>query len=212
MNVHGCAGAAQAAGELRTTAILDALNETLGAHIFPDKGDGSDPRECPLCHQGRLSLKTSRFGAFIGCERYPECKYTRPVASPDAADGADISELEVTVAAMAMAVPGAAGVYALYREGRRLNPAERTGAVLRGTVRNLEEDHPLYPTRREVFTGITPRSAREHHMTPLPRRPLPAGVRYDGAVPTTVAGTAAALKDAKTMVSGVDASVINIEE
>ena len=80
--------ATQAAGELRTTAILDALNETLGAHIFPDKGDGSDPRECPLCHQGRLSLKTSRFGAFIGCERYPECKYTRPVASPDAADGA----------------------------------------------------------------------------------------------------------------------------
>ncbi|WP_306003900.1 type I DNA topoisomerase [Brevundimonas sp. C43] len=79
--------ATQAAGELRTTAILDALNESLGAHIFPDKGDGSDPRECPLCHQGQLSLKTSRFGAFIGCDRYPECKYTRPVASPSAEDG-----------------------------------------------------------------------------------------------------------------------------
>ncbi|MGW8705343.1 type I DNA topoisomerase [Brevundimonas sp. NPDC055814] len=79
--------ATQAAGELRTTAILDHLNEALGPHIFPDKSDGSDPRECPLCHQGQLSLKTSRFGAFIGCSRYPECKYTRPVASPDAADG-----------------------------------------------------------------------------------------------------------------------------
>jgi DNA topoisomerase-1 len=79
--------ATQAAGELRTTAILDALNESLGAHIFPDKGDGTDPRECPLCHQGQLSLKTSRFGAFIGCDRYPECKYTRPVASPSAEDG-----------------------------------------------------------------------------------------------------------------------------
>ncbi|MEN5114440.1 type I DNA topoisomerase [Brevundimonas diminuta] len=79
--------ATQAAGELRTTAILDHLNEALGPHIFPDKGDGSNPRECPLCHQGQLSLKTSRFGAFIGCSRYPECKYTRPVASPDAADG-----------------------------------------------------------------------------------------------------------------------------
>jgi DNA topoisomerase-1 len=79
--------ATQAAGELRTTAILDALNESLGAHIFPDKGDGTDPRECPLCHQGQLSLKTSRFGAFIGCERYPDCKYTRPVASPSAEDG-----------------------------------------------------------------------------------------------------------------------------
>lgn len=80
--------ATQAAGELRTTAILDHLNEALGAHIFPDKGDGSDPRLCPVCQEGQLSLKTSRFGAFIGCSRYPECKYTRPVASPDGADAA----------------------------------------------------------------------------------------------------------------------------
>ncbi|KQW79878.1 type I DNA topoisomerase [Brevundimonas sp. Root1279] len=79
--------ATSAAGELRTTAILDALNESLGAHIFPQKEDGADPRECPLCHQGQLSLKTSRFGAFIGCSRYPECKYTRPVAAPDAENG-----------------------------------------------------------------------------------------------------------------------------
>ena len=85
--------ATRAAGELRTTAILDALNESLGPHIFPQREDGSDPRECPLCRQGQLSLKTSRFGAFIGCSRYPECKFTRPVASPDAAaesaDGGD---------------------------------------------------------------------------------------------------------------------------
>ena len=90
--------ATQAAGELRTTAILDHLNEALGAHIFPDKGDGSDPRECPLCHQGQLSLKTSRFGAFIGCSRYPDCKYTRPVASPDGAEGgADGGDRELGV-------------------------------------------------------------------------------------------------------------------
>ena len=80
--------AAQAAGELRTTAILDALNESLGPHIFPAREDGGDPRECPLCKQGQLSLKTSRFGAFVGCSRYPDCKFTRPVASPDA-DGGD---------------------------------------------------------------------------------------------------------------------------
>ena len=90
--------ATSAAGELRTTAILDALNESLGAHIFPQKEDGSDPRECPLCHQGQLSLKTSRFGAFIGCSRYPDCKFTRPVASPDAADGsADGGDRELGV-------------------------------------------------------------------------------------------------------------------
>ncbi|HEV7351927.1 MAG TPA: type I DNA topoisomerase [Brevundimonas sp.] len=79
--------ATQAAGELRTTAILDHLNEALGPHIFPDKGDGSDPRTCPSCSEGRLSLKTSRFGAFIGCSRYPDCRYTRPVSAPDAEGG-----------------------------------------------------------------------------------------------------------------------------
>ena len=64
--------------DLRVGAVLDALNELLGPHIFPDKGDGSDPRGCPKCGQGRLSMKISgKFGAFIGCSNYPECRYTR---------------------------------------------------------------------------------------------------------------------------------------
>jgi DNA topoisomerase I len=69
--------------EVRTTQVLDALNDALGPHIFPDKGDGSDPRACPSCGAGRLSLKTSRFGAFIGCSNYPECRFTKPIAAND---------------------------------------------------------------------------------------------------------------------------------
>ncbi|MEW6020402.1 MAG: DNA topoisomerase, partial [Pseudomonadota bacterium] len=69
--------------ELRVTNVLDALNDALGPHIFPDKGDGADPRACPTCGTGRLSLKTGKFGAFIGCSNYPECRYTRPIAQPD---------------------------------------------------------------------------------------------------------------------------------
>jgi DNA topoisomerase-1 len=80
--------AADGMTELRTTQVLDALNESLGPLIFPDKGDGSNPRACPSCSNGLLSLKTSRFGAFIGCSNYPECKFTRPVGNPDA-EGAD---------------------------------------------------------------------------------------------------------------------------
>ncbi len=79
--------------ELRVTHVLDALTEALAPHLFPDKGDGSDPRACPSCAAGRLSLKTSRFGAFIGCSNYPECRYTRQVAAPGAdgesAEGGD---------------------------------------------------------------------------------------------------------------------------
>jgi DNA topoisomerase-1 len=64
--------------DLRVGEVLDALNEMLGPHIFPDKGDGSDPRACPKCGVGKLSMKISgKFGAFIGCSSYPECRYTR---------------------------------------------------------------------------------------------------------------------------------------
>ncbi|MGA0598801.1 type I DNA topoisomerase [Enterovirga sp. CN4-39] len=70
--------------ELRTGQVLDALNELLGPHIFPPKADGSDPRLCPNCHQGQLSLKLGKFGSFIGCSNYPECRYTRQLAVPAA--------------------------------------------------------------------------------------------------------------------------------
>ena len=71
--------------DLRTTQVLDSLNDLLGPHIFPGKGDGADPRLCPSCAKGQLSLKLGKFGAFIGCANYPECKYTR-VLSPAGAE------------------------------------------------------------------------------------------------------------------------------
>ena len=74
-------------GEVRTAQVLDALNESLGPVIFPAREDGSDPRACPVCADGRLSLKTSRFGAFIGCSNYPTCRYTRQLGAP--AEGAE---------------------------------------------------------------------------------------------------------------------------
>ena len=70
--------------ELRTTAILDSLNDVLGPHIFPAKEDGSNPRACPLCGSGQLSLKLGKFGAFIGCSNYPDCKFTRTLSAAGA--------------------------------------------------------------------------------------------------------------------------------
>ncbi|MCX5580208.1 type I DNA topoisomerase [Kaistia terrae] len=70
--------------ELRVTQVLDALNDLLGPHIFPARADGGDPRACPSCGAGKLSLKLGKFGAFIGCSNYPECRFTRQlVASGD---------------------------------------------------------------------------------------------------------------------------------
>src|SRR3954447_3964870 len=79
--------------ELRTGEILDALNELLGPHIFPDKGDGSNPRTCPSCGNGQLSLKLGKFGAFIGWSNYHQCKSTRQLAAGAAnGDGDGVSE------------------------------------------------------------------------------------------------------------------------
>lgn len=62
---------------LRTKEVLDALDELLGPHFFRADGDGTDPRTCPSCADGRLSLKLGRYGAFIGCSNYPDCRFTR---------------------------------------------------------------------------------------------------------------------------------------
>ena len=73
--------------DLRIGEVLTAIDDALAPHLYPPRADGGDPRECPLCHQGRLNLKTARSGgAFIGCSRYPECRYTRPLSAPDGED------------------------------------------------------------------------------------------------------------------------------
>jgi DNA topoisomerase-1 len=66
--------------ELKISDVIDALDRDLGPHFFPPREDGTDPRLCPSCHQGRLGLKLGRHGSFIGCSRYPECQFTRRLA------------------------------------------------------------------------------------------------------------------------------------
>lgn len=84
-------GAVNEIKDLRISEVLDALNELLGPHVFPDKGDGADPRKCPSCEDGRIGLKVGRFGAFIGCTNYPDCRYTRQFTEGDGDDASAIS-------------------------------------------------------------------------------------------------------------------------
>ncbi len=101
-------GAVDEIKHLRVGDVLNALDDMLAPHVFPPRADGTDPRLCPTCGNGRLSLKLGKFGAFIGCSNYPDCRYTRPFSVPapgeEAADtgtrvlGIDPeSGLEVTV-------------------------------------------------------------------------------------------------------------------
>ena len=76
--------------DLTITQVIDELDKDLGPHFFPSNTrDGHDPRICPSCHNGRLGLKLSRNGAFIGCANYPECRYTRSLAVATGDEEAD---------------------------------------------------------------------------------------------------------------------------
>src|ERR1700709_1501306 len=98
-------GAVNEIKDLRVTQVLDALDDMLGPHIYAQRADGGDPRQCPTCGTGKLNLKAGKFGAFVGCTNYPECRYTRPLAadseaSADRVLGKDpVSGLDVVVKA-----------------------------------------------------------------------------------------------------------------
>ena len=71
---------------LTTREIIDILNESLKAFLF---GDDDKNRVCPQCSDGALMMKLSRYGPFVGCSRYPECRYTRAFSShEEGAEGA----------------------------------------------------------------------------------------------------------------------------
>jgi DNA topoisomerase-1 len=96
-------GAVDDIKDLRVAEVLDSLDEMLGPHIYPPRADGGDVRQCPTCGTGRLNLKASKFGAFVGCSNYPDCRYTRPLAADSEASADRVlgkdpdSGLDVTV-------------------------------------------------------------------------------------------------------------------
>ncbi|MEO7634479.1 MAG: type I DNA topoisomerase [Sphingomicrobium sp.] len=116
--------------ERMPSEITAALDEFLAPWLYPPRDDGGDPRICPNCGTGRLSLRGGKFGAFVACSNYPECKFTRPfgqaggAAADEPADLGDGIELKV----------GRFGPY-VERDGKRasipkdIKPEDVTSAV-----------------------------------------------------------------------------------
>ncbi|MDR2766132.1 MAG: type I DNA topoisomerase [Holosporaceae bacterium] len=73
--------------EIKISDVIDRLNETLAPLLFASGESKKIARECPECRLGELSLKIGRFGSFIGCSRYPECKYIKKLDSSPATEG-----------------------------------------------------------------------------------------------------------------------------
>jgi DNA topoisomerase-1 len=137
--------AVEATKELRISDVIDALDEALGPHFFPDRGDGANPRACPACGTGRLGLRLGQRGAFIGCGNYPDCRYTRPlaVAGSEAASGLPEGQRDLGVdPASGQPVSIRRGPYGLY--------------VQLGEATEDERGKPVKPRRASLLPGMDP--------------------------------------------------------
>ena len=145
----GFIGAVNDIKELRITQVLDALNDLLEPHIFPAREDGAPVRQCPQCGNGQLSLKVGRFGAFIGCSNYPECRYTRQM-TPGAAGqqatkvlGTDpVTNLEVTLRG------GRFGTYL------QLGEEIKAPKLKKGQKKDPDAPEPVKPKRASLPKGV----------------------------------------------------------
>ena len=126
--------------DLRVAEVLEALNVLLGPHIFPERADGQPSRKCPSCEDGELSLKTGKYGAFIGCGNYPECRYTRQLGN-----GENANELAVPAEGILLGTDPDTGQEVTRHQGR-FGPYVQLGAASDGEK----------PKRASIPKGFNP--------------------------------------------------------
>ena len=162
--------------ELRVKEVLDKLDEELGPHFFPanDNG-GKSPRDCPSCANGRLGLKLGKFGAFIGCSNYPECKFTRKLGivdpEKDAQSGANLDGPKIlgTDPATGKVVTLRNGPYGLYVQ---LGEAEGKEKPKRASLlKGMTPDELTFEQAKAILS--LPRELGPH---PEDKEPVLAGV------------------------------------
>src|SRR5690349_10670762 len=177
-------GAVNDIKEVRNRVVLDALNDLLEPHIFPEHADGTPRRQCPQCGTGQLSLKTGRFGAFVGCSNYPDCNFTRQI-SPSA-DGVQGKRVLGEDPATGLEVTLRGGRFGPYLQlGEQIKPPKRK----RGEPKVEVEK----PKRAGIPKGVSPEDVdlekalgllalpREVGISPEDGEPILAGIGRFGA-------------------------------
>ena len=170
---------------LRVKQVLDALDATLGRHLFP-ADDGGEDRKCPSCEDGRLGLKLGRYGPFVGCANYPDCRFTRPLADggDEAAEPRELGRDPAT----GLPVMLKRGPYGLYIE-RALPSEDASESASKEKPKRSSLPQDLAPDMVDLETALgllaLPREVGTH---PESGKPITAGlgrfgayVKHDGA-------------------------------
>ncbi|MSO85727.1 MAG: type I DNA topoisomerase [Rhodospirillales bacterium] len=154
--------------ELRVSQVLDTLDALLGPHFFPPRADGKDPRACPGCADGRLNLKLGRFGAFIGCSNYPECRHTRPLAVQNGADEGD--HATTALGPKLLGQDPASGAAVTLRKGPYgfyVQLGETPPGVVKGAKKVKDAVVLPKPKRQSLPSGVSPAQMDLEHALKL---------------------------------------------
>lgn len=150
--------------ELRITDILDVLNVTLAPLAFPAREDGGDSRSCPLCANGRLSLKLGRYGAFVGCSNYPECKYTHKLGSDTEEKDEAVYNNEPTLLGIDPETGGNVslrnGRFGPYIQLGESKEAKRAGLPKEWKINNIDLDKALALLSLPREVGVHPETGK----------------------------------------------------
>ncbi|MDD9990827.1 MAG: type I DNA topoisomerase [Rhodospirillales bacterium] len=195
-------GALERAGGLKREEVRAAVERALEVWLFGPAGE-PQTRSCPSCAEGRLELRFGRFGPFVGCARYPACRYTRPLARDPADDGAG------------PAVLGAdpeTGQTLTLRTGRygryvQLGEDAKDPRTARGTVPMGMEAHEITPEVARALLDL-PRTVGEH---PDTGKPILAGIGRYGPWLKHGAGYVPLPEDEDVLAIGLNRAVMLVD-
>jgi len=176
--------------DLSITQVIDALDLELGPHFFPANDNGKDTRICPSCKSGRLGLRLGRFGAFIGCSNYPECRYTRRLGvdngngqgaemeGPKLLGNDPVTNLPVTLR------HGPYGVYVQLGEG---NGNGNGNGEAKPKKKKAKEKAKDKPKRASLPRGLSPADVTLDRALGLLALPRTVGIHPESGEPITAA-------------------------